>query len=415
MVAVWEWLLLGALVALSAFFSGSETALTSINKLRVRNQAEKGVSRAILIDKILQNPNRMLSTILVGNNLVNISTTALATSLALRLFDARGVGITIAVLTVILLVFGEITPKTYAATNSEKMAFLVARPIFWVETILSPVVKALSAIAAFLIRLLGGKMPADGIFVTEEEIRTLVDLGEGQGAVEPVERQMIVSVFNLNDILVREVMLPRIDMVAVPLDTTLQDAWSTLVETGHSRVPVYQGNTDNIVGIFYAKDLMPLCKNLAQGTVRNIMREPFFVPETKRVSELLKEMRQVRTHIAVVLDEFGGTAGLAFLEDLVETVVGEIGDEFDKARTLYENVAPGEILASARVSVDDINDLLDVDLPQEEYDTLGGLVFHLFGRVPTENEAIQFDDLTITVEEVEHNRIHKLRIQKHLL
>lgn len=415
MVAVWEWLLLGTLVALSAFFSGSETALTSINKLRVRNQAAKGIPRAIVIDKLLQNPNRMLSTILVGNNLVNISTTALATSLALRLFGAPGVGITIAALTVILLIFGEITPKTYAATNSEKIAFFVARPIYWIETLFSPVVKALSAIAAFLIRLLGGKMPADGIFVTEEEIRTLVDLGEGQGALEPVERQMIVSVFDLNDILVREVMLPRIDMVAVPLDTTLQGAWSILVETGHSRIPVYQGNTDDIIGIFYAKDLMPLCKDLDHGTVRDIMREPFFVPETKRVSELLKEMRQVRTHIAVVLDEFGGTAGLAFLEDLVETVVGEIGDEFDKARALYENVAPGEIRASARVSVDDINDLLNVDLPQEEYDTLGGLVFHLFGRVPTENESIQFDDLTITVEEVEHNRIHKLRIKKHQL
>lgn len=414
MVAAWEWALLVALIALSALFSGSETALTSVSRLRIRHQADEGNRSAIRVDRLLKNPNRMLSTILIGNNLVNISISVMATSIALRLFGQRGVGIAIAVLTVIMLVFGEITPKTYAATNGEKLAFFVARPVLWLEIVFFPAVRALSAVSAFFVRLLGGKKPADGIFVTEQEIRTLVDLGEGQGAVEPQERAMISSVFELNDTLVREVMLPRIDVVAVPHNLGLQRAWETVMDSGHSRIPVYQESLDQIVGIFHAKDLMRHCQQLEQGTVRDIMREPFYVPETKRVSELLLEMRQERTHVAVVLDEFGGTAGLVFLEDLVETVIGEIGDEFDKVKPLYETVGPGDIRFSARAAVDDVNDLLSVDLPQDDYDTLGGLAFHLFGRVPAKDESIEFDDLTLTVEDVEKHRIKTVRVKKHL-
>jgi putative hemolysin len=412
-VAAWEWALLLALMMLSALFSGSETALTAVSRLRVHQLAEQGNTGALRVERLLKNPNRMLSTILIGNNLVNISISVTATSVALRLFGQRGVGITIAALTVLMLIFGEITPKTYAATNGEKLALFVARPVFWLETLLAPAVRALSSLSAFFVRLAGGKMPAAGLFVTEEEIRTLVDLGEGQGALEPQERAMITRVFDLNDTLVREVMLPRIDMVAVPVDMGLQEAWATVTDTGHSRIPVYQGSLDRIVGIFHAKDLLRRCRSLDEGTVRDIMREPCYVPETKRVSELLREMRQQRTHISVVLDEFGGTAGLAFLEDLVETVIGEIGDEFDKATAFYETAGPGEIRFSARMSVDDVNELLAVDLPQEDYDTLGGLAFHLFGRVPADNESIEFDDLTLTVERVHNQQIKTVRIRKH--
>lgn len=414
MVAVWEWALLGALIALSAMFSGSETALTAVSRVRIRHLAGKGQKNAELVDNLLNTPNRMLSTILIGNNLANISITALATSIALRIFGQRGVGIAIALLTVLMLIFGEVTPKTYAATNSERIAFFVARPIRLLQSLFYPAVKSLSTISALIVRLLGGKISGEGIFVTKEEIRTLVDLGEGQGALEPQERTMITSVFNLNDTLVREVMLPRIDMVAIPADSSVRRAWNTVMETGHSRLPVYEGTLDHLVGICLAKDLMRLCPDLERGSIREIMREPLYVPETKRVSELLREMRHARAHIAVVLDEFGGTAGLAFLEDLVETVIGEIGDEFDKANILHETVGPGDIRFSARAAVDDVNELLDVDLPQEDYDTLGGLAFHLFGRVPAENESIEFDDLTLIIENVERNQIKKIRIKKHL-
>ncbi|MCR3922052.1 MAG: hemolysin family protein [Firmicutes bacterium] len=412
MVASWEWLLLTALISLSALFSGSETALTSLNRPRIRHLAEQGDSRAMLVDDLLKRPNRMLSTILIGNNLVNISITALATTMSIRLFGQRGVGIAIATLTVLLLLFGEITPKTFAAANGEWLSFHVARPIGILEKLFSPAVKTLSSLSSFFIRLLGGTLPKEGIFVTEEEIRTLVDLGEGQGTLEAQERTMITNVFELNDTLVREVMLPRIDAVALPVEAGLQEAWQISIATGHSRIPVYQDSLDQMVGIIHAKDLMRHGLELNMYDVREIMREPLFVPETKRVSELLREMRQAKTHIAVVLDEYGGTAGLAFLEDLVETIVGEMGDEFDKTHPLYEKIGAGDYIFNARISVDDVNELLNEDLPQEEYDTVGGLAFHLFGHVPAENESIHFADLTITIEAVEKNRIHKIRMTK---
>lgn len=412
MVAAWEWALLIVLIMLSGLFSGSETALTAISRPRVRHLADAGNRQALLIDRLVSNPNKMLSTILIGNNVVNISISVIATSVALRLFGQRGVGVAIAVLTVILLIFGEITPKTYAAANGDKLAFFVARPIHWLERLFFPAVRAASAMSALLIRLIGAKMPTAGIFVTEEEIRTLVNLGEGQGALEPQERAMITSVFDLNDTLAREVMLPRIDVVAVPHDMGLQKAWETVIDSGHSRLPVYRDTLDHIVGIIHAKDLLRRCSDLEQGTVQQIMREPLHVPETKRVSELLRELRQERTHIAVVLDEFGGTAGLVFLEDLVEKIVGEMGDEFDNAHSLYEIAGPGDIRFSARAAVDDVNELLDVDLPQEDYDTLGGLAFHLFGRVPSESESIEFDDVTLVVEEVDKHRIKRIRVKK---
>jgi CBS domain containing-hemolysin-like protein len=414
MVAAWEWALLLALIILSALFSGSETALTSISRPRIRSLADQGHQKALSVDRLLKTPNRMLSTILIGNNLVNISISVMATSVALRLFGQRGVGITIAVLTVLMLVFGEITPKTYAATNAERIAFVVARPIRLLETLFYPAVRVLSTVSAFFIRLLGGKTPVDGIFVTEEEIRTMVNLGEGQGALEPQEKAMITRVFDLNDTFVREVMLPRIDVVAVPDDINLHKALATVTDSGHTRIPVYHDSLDHIVGIFHVKDLMRYCDSLGERSVRDIMREPFYVPETKRISELLRELRQQRIHIAVVLDEFGGTAGLVFLEDLVETIIGEIGDEFDKVTTLHEKMGPGDIRFSARAAVDDVNELLDVDLPQEEYDTLGGLAFHLFGHVPTENESIEFDDLTLTVESVNQQQIKTIRLKKRL-
>lgn len=409
MIGAWEWFLLFTLLLMSAFFSGSETALTSLSRLRVRHLVESGIPNAALVDDLLADPNRLLSTVLIGNNVVNISISALATSIALRLFGPSGVGIAIGALTIVMLIVGEITPKTYAATNGEKVSFWVARPILWLETLFSPGVKSLGALAALLVRVLDAKMPDGGIFVTEEEIRTMINLGENQGALEAQERRMITNVFELNDTLVREVMLPRTDLVAAPVDFSLKEALDTVVDTGHSRIPVYRNSLDNIIGIIHARDLMVHCRDLGQGTVREIMREPYFVPETKKVSELLMEMRQDRIHLAVVLDEYGGTAGVAFLEDLVETVIGEIGDEFDKFKVAVEKIGPREIRASARVSVDE---LLDVDLPQDDFDSIGGLVFHLFGRVPVKSEAIEFDDLTLTVEEVEQNRIKIVRVMK---
>ncbi|MDO9534426.1 MAG: hemolysin family protein [Bacillota bacterium] len=410
MVAAWEWGLLFILILISAFFSGSETALMSLSRLRARHLVELGIPGATLVYKLLECPNKLLSTILVGNNIVNIGASALATSVALRLFGQSGVGIAVGVMTVLMLIFGEVTPKTYAAINGEKLALQVSRPISWLEVLFYPIIKILGAIANFLIRLLGGKVHPDQIFITEKEIRTLINLGEDQGTIEHQEQEIIDNVFELNDTLVREVMMPRVDVVALPVETNLIKAWEIVVNSSHSRLPVYQNNLDNVVGVLYAKDLMKYCQQLENNTVRNVMRLPYFVPGSKLISDLLREFRRERIHIAIVLDEFGGTAGVAFLEDLMETIIGEIRDEYDEFEPLIKMVGPGEVTVSPRVAVEEINKLLGLNLPKEDYDTIGGLIFHLFGRVPAKDETMEYSNAVFTVYEVENNRIKKIRI-----
>ena len=411
MVAFWEWGLLAFLLIMSAFFSGSETALMSLSRLRMHHLIEMGIPGAAVLKKLLDNPNRLLATILVGNNIVNIGASVLAASISIRLFGQAGVGIAIGVLTLLMLIFGEITPKTYAATNGEKLALWVARPISWFEVIFYPAIKVLSAISHFLIRRLGGKVHPDRTFITEEEIRTIINLGEDQGIIESQEQKIITSVFELNDTLVREVMLPRVDIVALPAEAALIKAWELLVESAHSRLPVYQNSLDNVVGILHAKDLLKHCQQFGDKTVKDVMRRPYFVTETKKISELLKDLKRERTAIAIVLDEFGGTAGVAFLDDLMETIIGEIRDEFDVFEPLIKMVGPDEFLVSPRISVEEINKLMGLNLPQEDYDTIGGLIFHLFGHVPAKDESMEFSDVLFTVNEVEDNSIKKIQIK----
>ena len=410
MVAPWEYIVIILLLAMSAFFSGSETALVSLNKIRVKHLVDSGVPRAKTLAKLIDRPNRLLSTILVGNNIVNIALSSLATSIALRIFGDEGVGIAVGIVTLLVLIFGEITPKSYAAVNNEKIALAVAVPVFWLQKLFYPVIKILGFVTNFLIKLLGEEKAAHGTNVTEEEIRIMVDLGEGQGTIESQEREMIDNVFQLNDTPVHEFMLPRVDIIAVEADSLLQDAWDKVIEYGHSRLPVFYGSLDNIIGVIYAKDLMAKNEKLGTATSRSIMREAIHVPETKRANELLREMRRDRVHIAVVLDEFGGTAGAVFFEDLVETIVGEIGDEYDERRLLVEKVKPGQYKVNARVSIDEVNELTGLSLPEEEFDTIGGLVFHMMGQVPEKGDSIEFDDCILTVEAMEGRRIRKVLV-----
>lgn len=396
---------------MSSFFSGSETALMSLNQLRVHHLVEKGTKNAYLVDKLLSNPNKLLSTILVGNNLVNIGASALATSISLRLFGQAGVGIAIGILTVFILIFSEVTPKTYAATNNEKFALKIAPAINIAQIIFYPVVKLLGIITSILLKVLRVKSESNGITITEEEIMTLVNLGKNQGSIEPAEEEMITSIFDLNDTVVREVMIPRVDIIGIPIKASLKEAWDTIVETDHSRVPVYKDSLDNIIGVLYSKDLIKYVYNFETGNIKDIMRQPFFVPETKKISKLLKELRRERIHIAIVLDEYGGTAGLAFLEDLIETIIGPIGDEYDDLLLLIEETQKGEYIVDSKVSLDEINQLMNIDLPQEEHDTIGGLIFHLFGYIPSKGETLEFSDVLFTIDEVEQNRIKRIIIR----
>ncbi len=396
---------------MSSFFSGSETALMSLNRLRVHHLVEKGTTNAFLIDKLLSNPNKLLSTILVGNNLVNIGASALATSISLRLFGQAGVGIAIGVLTVLILIFSEVTPKTYAATNNEKFALKIAPLINLAQLIFYPVVKLLGIITNILLKVLRVRSEINGITITEEEIMTLVSLGKNQGSIEPSEEEMITSVFDLNDILVRELMIPRVDIIGIPIEASLKEAWNTIVETDHSRVPIYKGSLDNIVGVLYSKDLIKYVYSLENGSIKDIIRQPYYVPETKRISELLRELRRERIHIAIVLDEYGGTAGLAFLEDLIETIIGTIGDEYDDLLPLIVETQKGVYTVDSKVSLEEVNQLMNIDLPQEEHDTIGGLIFHLFGYIPSKGETIEFSDVSFTVNDVEKNRIKRIVIK----
>lgn len=413
MVAIWEWILFIILFLLSGFFSGSETALMSFNRLKLSQMVENKHPKALIVERLLKSPERLLSTILIGNNLVNITITALATSIAVRIFGQAGVGIAVVTLTILLLVFAEITPKTYAAVNSEKFAFYVAKPIRLIEKIFGPLVFFLSSVASLIIRIIGGPDNVGQTLITRAEIRNIVKLGENQGAIHKDEREMIRNIFDLDQTVVREVMVPRVDIVALQLETPMDIVLKTFINASHSRLPVFEKNLDNIMGIVYSKDLLQCFdRDLTSINLKDLLRKPYFVPESKLASELLKELRKERTHIAVVLDEFGGTAGLAFMEDLVETVIGEIGDEYDQSTQMVEQVKDNEYIFSSRVPVVEVNEMLQLALPDTDYDTIGGLVFHLFGKIPQKGETIQLDDVILHVEQMENNTIKKVRVEK---
>ncbi len=411
MVAFWEWFLLIILLFISAFFSATETSFMSLSRFKIHHLVKKNINNASLVMKMIANPSQLLSTILVGNNLVNIAASALATSIALRLFGQAGIGIAVSVLTLFILVFAEITPKTYAAANSESLSLKIARLVRWIEIIFYPIVKLLGIITGLLMKILGSKAKISRITISEEEIRTLIELGKNTGSIAPDEVEMISKVFDLNDTLVRDIMIHRVDIIGISIDTTLEQAWEVFVDTAHSRIPVYKDTLDNIIGMLYAKDLLKHHNSIDIESIGNIMRKPYYVPVTKPINDLLTEFRREKIHIAVVLDEFGGTAGLAFLEDVVETVIGTIGDEYDEVTPLVKEIGKREFLVSARAKVTDINQLMRLELPYESFDTLGRLILRLLGDIPAKGDIIDLPGAVITVDEVDRNRAKKFHVK----
>lgn len=398
------------LLILSAFFSGTETAFFASNKIKIRHLAEDGDKRAMTVRRLLEQPGRLISTVLVGNNIVNIGATALATSLAISLFADNGPAIATVVMTLLVLVFGEITPKTLTARNPEKFALRVSGYIRFIQFILDPLVRILNLITGLLVRVLGGNNEQESQ-VTEEEIRMLVNVGQEEGLLDEDEREMIDSIFEFDDTLVREVMVPRIDIFAVDMEKTLEDVIEIVVGIGHSRIPVYEGTVDNIIGVIYAKDLLqPLLGASIRPSIKELMRQAYYVPESKKVRDLFEELRKEKVHMAIVLDEYGGTAGLVTIEDLIEEIVGDIQDEFDQEESLIEILEDGSLRVSARTSIYDINEQLELDLPDEEFDTISGLVFHHLGKLPQEGQELDIDNLHVVVEKITGRRIGKLHI-----
>lgn len=407
-----ELIVIVLLLLSSAFFNGAETALISLNKVQVHRMMEDKLPGSLYVQKLLTKPNIFLATILTGVTIVNIGVSSMATLVAIRIFGSSGAGIATGIITLLVLIFGEITPKTFATQNAERVSLKVARYIYYLSVLFEPLIKVLNFIAVIFIRMLGGKVGSQGAFVTEEEIRVLLNVGHQEGLIEEEEREMIDSIFEFDDTMVRAVMVPRIDIEAINVDNSFDELMDMVLDVGHSRIPVYLETIDNIVGIVYAKDLLRYARDGSDISIEKIMRQAYYIPETKKINELLQEFQQAKVHMAVILDEYGGTAGLVTIEDLLEEIVGEIQDEFDDEEVLIETLADGQLRVDGRVYVDDINELLELDLPDDEFETVNGLVFTLLGHIPMQGEILELDNVIFNIEKTEGHRSAKILLKK---
>jgi len=406
----WQIVSLIILIALSSFFSMSETALMSVNKIKLRHMVEEGISGAKLVEKLVEEPSQLLGAILIGNNIVNIGASSLATILATNIFGSSGVGIATGLMTILILIFGEITPKSMAKQNAEAVALKVSRPIKFIVIIFKPFVYIFTGISSLLIRLLGGNPNEEEAFITEEELKTMVDVSEEEGVLEDVEKEMIFNVFDFADLQVKDVMVQRVDIVAVDEEATYDEVMDIIKSEQFSRIPVYSETIDNIIGIINIKDFA-MVENIKEDfNITKYVREPFYTFEFKKILELFKEMKKARNHIAVVLDEYGGTVGLVTIEDIVEEIVGEIEDEYDDENTSIEIIKENEYIVDGSTRLHDIGELLSVDIDSEEFDSVGGLMIGDLGRMPEEKEKVEVNNITFIAEEVDKNRIKKVRM-----
>ena len=401
------------LLCFAAFLALAETAVTRTSRAKAHHLAQDHGRKGELLVRIVEDPAPFLNIVLFLTLVAHVTGTAIATALAIDRFGGVGEAVAAAVMTLVIFIFAEVTPKTFTVQRIDRAALMVARPIYFLGTALRPLGKLLIGIANMMMVVLPGKGIPKGPFVTEEEIRHMVDEAESEAEIEEDERELIHSVFEFGDTVVREVMVPRPDMVTLPSHATLSEALRIVIEHGYSRIPLYEGDNDNIVGVLYAKDLMKrMNESEREAKVSTLARSPTFVPETKKVSELLREMQNQRVHMEIVVDEYGGTAGLVTIEDLIEEIVGEIVDEYDKEEPLVEPIDDDTIRVDAKMQIDEVNELLDADLPHEEWDTVGGLVFGLTGRVPSPGEKVRYDSIEFTTERVTGRRIKKVVIRR---
>nr|WP_238442382.1 hemolysin family protein [Desulfofalx alkaliphila] len=406
----WQLILMFVLLATSAFFSSSETALMSINKIKIRNMVDEGVKGAELVVKLIEDPGKLLSVILVGNNLVNIGASALATSLAIGYFGNAGVGIATGIMTFLLLVFAEITPKSLAAVRAEMISLKVAKFLYYITLLLTPVVIVLTFITNNLIKLLGVRPEAKKPLVTEEELKTIVNVGHEEGILESEERQMIHNVFEFGDLYVKDIITPRTDLVSFSVKASYEEVVEVIKREQYSRYPVYKKNIDNIVGVLHVKDLIFFDIDKDNFSITDYARAPYFTYEYKHISLLFEEMRKGRMSIAVVLDEYGGTAGVVTIEDLVEEIVGDISDEYDNPVKAIELIKDNQYLVQGSTGLDLINGVLGINIRSECFDSIGGFVMGLFGRMPDVGEAIEYNGIKFTVDKVGRNRITAIKI-----
>ncbi len=410
------WLQLTILVVsllFCAFASAAETSFTSISRIKLKNLVEEGDAKGIEIDHLLANPNKFLSTILVINSVAVIVASSMATVLALRYAGSLGDLIATILISLIVLIFCEITPKTAAVQNPLRWAKIFVRPVRDAAWVLQPIVWSLGAITTSLVRVMGGQVKHGGPFVTEEELRLLVTVGEEEGVLEEDETEMIHSIFEFADTTVREVMIPRIDMVTLESDATVDEAVDLALQGGFSRIPVYKESIDDIIGVLYTKDMLKqLRENHNALLIRDLVRPAYFVPETKKLDDLLREMQQNHVHMVIVVDEYGSVAGLVTIEDLVEEIVGDIQDEYDREEKLYEQINENEYIFAAKISIDEFNELMDTRLDDSDYETLGGFLYAQLDKIPNVGDTATFNNLTFTVLTTRGRRITQVKVER---
>jgi len=400
-------IILAILLFLSAFFSSAETALSTVNRVRIRALEEEGNKRAARVNKILDQYSKMISAILIGNNIVNLSASSLATTLALRI--SVPVGIATGILTILVLLCGEIVPKTWANLYSEKLSLFYSGIIYGMMQLLTPVIFIVDKIATFILRLMHADPNKKSNPMTETELKTYVDVSHEDGVIESEEREMIYNVFDFSDALAKDIMIPRINMVTVDVEDSYEEILEVFRESMYTRLPVYQEDKDNIIGLINIKDFI-LTKDSSSFKVQNILRNAHYTYEFKKIADLMYELREKTMNMAFVLNEYGATVGMITLEDLLEEIVGEIRDEYDEDEEEFiQEIEDNVYLVEGSMKLDDINDTLGTNLDSEDYDSIGGIIIEQLDRLPEDGEEVTLDNGTrLKVEGIDQNRIVKV-------
>ena len=395
---------------LSAFFSSAETALTTVNRIRLKNLADDGDSRAQAVLRLTENPKNMLSAILIGNNIVNLYASSLATMLVTDIWGSRAVGLATGLLTLFILVFGEVAPKTASTLYSEEIALRVGGIIRFCSFILTPVIWLVNRLAFLLLRLLRLDLNRRGDTITEEELRTMVEESHREGEIETGEKELINNVFDFGDAVARDIMVPRVDMIFVDAGAGYGELMEIFRREKYTRFPVCEGGSDHVIGIINIKDVF-LDGGEEDFRLKDFLRQPLYTYELKKVSELMLEMQQKNLSVAIVLDEYGVTAGLVTLEDMLEEIVGEIRDEYDAdEKDEVRKVGEREYLVEGSLNLDDLNDRLGLSLESEDFDSVGGLIIGMLDHLPAEGESVTADGVSLRVEKVTKNRIDQVRV-----
>lgn len=403
-------ILLVLLVLMSAFFSSAETALINMSKIRLKHLVKENVKNADKLEKLYEDSNKLIGAILIGNNIVNVATSSIATIITTSRFSNAGLGISVGLTTLVILIFGEITPKNLALQNSESISLFVAPIILFLVRIFTPILFILNNISKLLSSLLGQRNDDKKPTITQDELKTIVDVSNQEGVLQTDETEMIQNIFEFKDLTVDDIMIQRRDIVAISSDMSYDEIIEVFKNRQLSRLPIYEDTIDDIIGVLYAKDLFFNEHNKEEFDIKTLMREPVFVNEFVKISDFFKKMQQVKTHIAIVLDEYGGVAGIVTMEDLVESIVGDIYDEYDQQDEEVRKVKENIYVINGNSKLTEIQELLQVELVSKDYESLGGYLMDKMGKIPTQGDIYEDDNFKFIISSMDKNRINKVKV-----